>query len=177
MPVAARAIAAGSLVLLCQRLRRQPDRADGSRLHVPRAAVAGTAGGLVVQAEDVPAVLRELACGLGQRDLFLDGLELFLAELGLGPVRFEDLQNRLHHLRILREQADFAPTVELERAQALTADKRLFTIAHDRSDVQPAAGRSEEHTSELQSLAYLVCRLLLEKKKKKKKYKKSSNNN
>src|SRR2546425_8398636 len=26
--------------------------------------------------------------------------------------------------------------------------------------------RSEEHTSELQSLAYLVCRLLLEKKKK-----------
>src|SRR2546425_8690478 len=29
-------------------------------------------------------------------------------------------------------------------------------------------GRSEEHTSELQSLAYLVCRLLLEKKKKQK---------
>ena len=28
-----------------------------------------------------------------------------------------------------------------------------------------AAARSEEHTSELQSLAYLVCRLLLEKKK------------
>src|SRR3989441_4887322 len=28
------------------------------------------------------------------------------------------------------------------------------------------AKRSEEHTSELQSLAYLVCRLLLEKKKK-----------
>src|SRR2546425_5780521 len=29
-----------------------------------------------------------------------------------------------------------------------------------------ALDRSEEHTSELQSLAYLVCRLLLEKKKK-----------
>src|SRR5712672_4718390 len=29
-----------------------------------------------------------------------------------------------------------------------------------------ARSRSEEHTSELQSLAYLVCRLLLEKKKK-----------
>src|SRR2546423_7689467 len=28
-----------------------------------------------------------------------------------------------------------------------------------------ARSRSEEHTSELQSLAYLVCRLLLEKKK------------
>src|SRR2546425_12857077 len=35
-------------------------------------------------------------------------------------------------------------------------------------DARPQAhprGRSEEHTSELQSLAYLVCRLLLEKKK------------
>src|SRR5262245_51775178 len=31
-------------------------------------------------------------------------------------------------------------------------------------------GRSEEHTSELQSLRHLVCRLLLEKKKKKKKH-------
>ena len=29
----------------------------------------------------------------------------------------------------------------------------------------PIDHRSEEHTSELQSLAYLVCRLLLEKKK------------
>src|SRR2546423_5236450 len=29
----------------------------------------------------------------------------------------------------------------------------------------PLVARSEEHTSELQSLAYLVCRLLLEKKK------------
>src|SRR2546425_7099501 len=37
-------------------------------------------------------------------------------------------------------------------------------------EITVAAGtaevRSEEHTSELQSLAYLVCRLLLEKKKK-----------
>src|SRR5205823_14196169 len=33
---------------------------------------------------------------------------------------------------------------------------------------QKSKARSEEHTSELQSLAYLVCRLLLEKKKKNK---------
>src|SRR2546425_9557644 len=32
-------------------------------------------------------------------------------------------------------------------------------------DESPRVARSEEHTSELQSLAYLVCRLLLEKKK------------
>src|SRR2546425_13065375 len=35
---------------------------------------------------------------------------------------------------------------------------------HDVVPVRPRT-RSEEHTSELQSLAYLVCRLLLEKKK------------
>src|SRR3989441_3913054 len=32
-------------------------------------------------------------------------------------------------------------------------------------NAEPKRPRSEEHTSELQSLAYLVCRLLLEKKK------------
>src|SRR2546425_6509508 len=37
-----------------------------------------------------------------------------------------------------------------------------------RASSAPSAWRSEEHTSELQSLAYLVCRLLLEKKKNKK---------
>src|SRR3712207_7466278 len=37
----------------------------------------------------------------------------------------------------------------------------------ERSDgAGPGRGRSEEHTSELQSRQYLVCRLLLEKKKK-----------
>src|SRR5687767_15284380 len=60
----------------------------------------------------------------------------------------------------------------------------LFRSARGREppDGSPCAGpgvdrsarppRSEEHTSELQSLAYLVCRLLLEKKKKKTKKKK-----
>src|SRR2546425_7300512 len=37
----------------------------------------------------------------------------------------------------------------------------------DSEKIIEALQRSEEHTSELQSLAYLVCRLLLEKKKKK----------
>src|SRR3989441_1916317 len=37
-------------------------------------------------------------------------------------------------------------------------------------DVMFGDFRSEEHTSELQSLAYLVCRLLLEKKKKSRQY-------
>src|SRR3712207_8454234 len=35
----------------------------------------------------------------------------------------------------------------------------------ERAVAAPVRGRSEEHTSELQSRQYLVCRLLLEKKK------------
>src|SRR2546425_6791988 len=47
--------------------------------------------------------------------------------------------------------------------QAVCAQSQLVGGLFAR-DVE--GGRSEEHTSELQSLAYLVCRLLLEKKKK-----------
>src|SRR5687767_15635646 len=51
-------------------------------------------------------------------------------------------------------------------------DEAAAAGAADRRDLDSRGvgageeGRSEEHTSELQSLAYLVCRLLLEKKKK-----------
>src|SRR5687767_15699955 len=74
------------------------------------------------------------------------------------------------------------PYTTLFRSQATaTIDARhrdFFAAAGDarqvwarRADRRPPAVvflRSEEHTSELQSLAYLVCRLLLEKKKYKK---------
>src|SRR3712207_8511555 len=40
-----------------------------------------------------------------------------------------------------------------------------FAPDHPLPAAAVAAGRSEEHTSELQSRQYLVCRLLLEKKK------------
>src|SRR5256714_299479 len=44
---------------------------------------------------------------------------------------------------------------------------RIFaTTRHELLECAALVRRSEEHTSELQSLAYLVCRLLLEKKKK-----------
>src|SRR2546425_2494380 len=45
---------------------------------------------------------------------------------------------------------------------------RYFAQREDAALFDLAEPRSEEHTSELQSLAYLVCRLLLEKKKKNK---------
>src|SRR5205823_13859642 len=41
----------------------------------------------------------------------------------------------------------------------------IIVLSRGRTPVPPEYRRSEEHTSELQSLAYLVCRLLLEKKK------------
>src|SRR2546425_7283261 len=46
--------------------------------------------------------------------------------------------------------------------------RRHLPASAARAPTRPS--RSEEHTSELQSLAYLVCRLLLEKKKKIKNY-------
>src|SRR5687767_7007 len=62
----------------------------------------------------------------------------------------------------------------LQRARAsveereVTADQQPGAMDDEREDLLKRymdAFRSEEHTSELQSLAYLVCRLLLEKKK------------
>src|SRR5205823_12088961 len=48
----------------------------------------------------------------------------------------------------------------------MAANSRTPTFLGDlRAQVGATELRSEEHTSELQSLAYLVCRLLLEKKK------------
>src|SRR5687767_15619631 len=44
----------------------------------------------------------------------------------------------------------------------LFLDQGFGAAIVQRAEIEP---RSEEHTSELQSLAYLVCRLLLEKKK------------
>src|SRR5437879_9187520 len=49
--------------------------------------------------------------------------------------------------------------------RATVSPIRNFRSTADRAG---RPGRSEEHTSELQSPMYLVCRLLLEKKKKKK---------
>src|SRR3712207_7142849 len=56
-------------------------------------------------------------------------------------------------------------TVTLPQATNLV--KRAPQLFQSRSPRRLLTPRSEEHTSELQSRQYLVCRLLLEKKKKK----------
>src|SRR2546425_7270439 len=49
--------------------------------------------------------------------------------------------------------------------EQLHRDSRTMPRVFQQIDYSNGGDRSEEHTSELQSLAYLVCRLLLEKKK------------
>src|SRR2546425_9741992 len=60
-------------------------------------------------------------------------------------------------------------TLELKDVFARVAEAAATVLPFDTMGVTrletPDTVRSEEHTSELQSLAYLVCRLLLEKKK------------
>src|SRR5205823_13337864 len=46
----------------------------------------------------------------------------------------------------------------------VTLDSNYFGTNFKKGDFLTTENRSEEHTSELQSLAYLVCRLLLENK-------------
>src|SRR5215472_18453467 len=57
-----------------------------------------------------------------------------------------------------------APGLLLHRHRGVSAGGQLLPVAAQ------GVPRSEEHTSELQSLRHLVCRLLLEKKKKKQLY-------
>src|SRR5229473_5377834 len=67
-------------------------------------------------------------------------------------------------------QSPFTSAVDLGAERYWFVPVRWLMKDQFRSDLRigkVAAPRSEEHTSELQSLAYLVCRLLLEKKKKK----------
>src|SRR2546425_5213558 len=64
-----------------------------------------------------------------------------------------------HAHALIKDTKAFALNVLGKGQQALAFT--FFNPAERKGDT-----RSEEHTSELQSLAYLVCRLLLEKKKK-----------
>src|SRR3712207_8704246 len=69
----------------------------------------------------------------------------------------------LHAERAPHERVDPAEVRVGPRAQVLRGLPRV-AVGRGRGEPRPEA-RSEEHTSELQSRQYLVCRLLLEKKK------------
>src|SRR3712207_7951695 len=66
--------------------------------------------------------------------------------------------------RRLRSTSRRSPATRRLHSSGSSASRAPASTA---SSPRPPASRSEEHTSELQSRQYLVCRLLLEKKKKK----------
>src|SRR3989441_8334474 len=69
--------------------------------------------------------------------------------------------------RSLRKRAQrrrAARSLAISSKKSLWMSKKNESRGAKLSMSSPRAHRSEEHTSELQSLAYLVCRLLLEKK-------------
>src|SRR2546425_2789964 len=87
----------------------------------------------------------------------------------LGPCdRFSEIVEQVHPARIVVAVADRRDRLPLQsllesRVRGIVVEDALEFS--ERLTGKIAIERSEEHTSELQSLAYLVCRLLLEKKK------------
>src|SRR2546423_9285932 len=72
-------------------------------------------------------------------------------------------------IRLRCADRDFVRQIEERYAGFLSSSNDVsfdFEIELATKGTESGDDRSEEHTSELQSLAYLVCRLLLEKKKK-----------
>src|SRR3712207_8579584 len=68
---------------------------------------------------------------------------------------------------LFRSCASVGPTTPLPQRGTVWAPPRSLAATRSISiDFSSSRYRSEEHTSELQSRQYLVCRLLLEKKKK-----------
>src|SRR3712207_8018363 len=71
-------------------------------------------------------------------------------------------------LPISIRRASEPPNESKRRSRTPNSTSPSVMRSFDRSEsapTPPSAQRSEEHTSELQSRQYLVCRLLLEKKK------------
>src|SRR3989441_8436778 len=77
----------------------------------------------------------------------------------------EEAYNEGKYERVREIQQGLHESLERQKGE-IAAKKVEVELASLINDISIAKSRSEEHTSELQSLAYLVCRLLLEKKKK-----------
>src|SRR3712207_7906130 len=64
-----------------------------------------------------------------------------------------------------RDELDVVDHLGDRPAAEARRDREVAQVPHEHAADARSARRSEEHTSELQSRQYLVCRLLLEKKK------------
>src|SRR5947209_14618077 len=86
---------------------------------------------------------------------------------GDGPPlsRHPRLAVRFYFLVVRRPpRSTLFPYTTLFRSQGMLTTKYLNGIPENSRAAENSSLRSEEHTSELQSRQYLVCRLLLEKK-------------
>src|SRR5437899_5842336 len=84
----------------------------------------------------------------------------------LSPLILDRLRDALVATKLTKTGVEEAVEQAIDNyKQALVEPGEAAGIVSAQSIGEP--GRSEEHTSELQSLRHLVCRLLLEKKKKK----------
>src|SRR3989441_12629219 len=111
-----------------------------------------------------PRFKRELSTDEWRR-VFREAKALGVLQLGLSggePTLRADLEALVGEARGLGLYTSL-----ITSAYRLTKERLAALKAAGLDHVQISI-RSEEHTSELQSLAYLVCRLLLEKKKKNK---------
>src|SRR5262245_64798408 len=70
-------------------------------------------------------------------------------------------------VRPLELRAEHLPPLDLRPVSPMGSRGASYVPTVSSPNGEHCAVRSEEHTSELQSLRHLVCRLLLEKKKKK----------
>src|SRR5947209_17418447 len=88
--------------------------------------------------------------------------EILLARGALTPCESDGA----HGLRFSKTQELYCPLPAFDLEAEFRQERNPKTV-HDHLHKRREAGsaRSEEHTSELQSRQYLVCRLLLEKKK------------
>src|SRR5215217_1763523 len=143
-----------------RRLRRAC--AEGTAgAHTGRTLRASSGSG---SARSFPGGRVAVAAGLPERAA-LDALLQGAAEAQRAPVLAAEpvADLVLRQLPLLAEevldQRDLAPEPPLVLVLVVLRDPRKWGVGR---------ARSEEHTSELQSRQYLVCRLLLEKKKKKK---------
>src|SRR5437763_2493147 len=83
-------------------------------------------------------------------------------------IRLPPISTLFPYTTLFRSQASIRPVLvcRFRGTPALSSDYAAAGASRAKRQRRSREARSEEHTSELQSPMYLVCRLLLEKKKK-----------
>src|SRR5437762_9840861 len=122
------------------------------------------AGALLLAAQSQDSLLQRIQTRIAQDSGAYVGVAYM--DLGSGDTLFLNADSSFHAASTMKVPV----MIELFRRSntgSFRMDQGLMMVNQFASLVDGSPYRSEEHTSELQSPMYLVCRLLLEKKKKK----------